>query len=355
MAVMTWYRGLALGVRPEGTDTGGLHDVGDGIYFTADFDTARRYAVGRNQSRGGTGSLVFQVKIDMSRFRVLDLTRHPAWRPYLARTFGSHRIGEMIKTSSTMHGHFFGTFCKENGIDLGRYDMVLAQDLQSAGGQQPTVQMVMLYRNREPTLLHAEALSKMQLVERNGTPQRAVADATQVVGGPNTTPGAQVAGQRVAGVGRDKSGGKVVRVGVEAFSAKDTSRHQRVLGRQRQQSEAAALRMAGLAQALAGLALQLNSRSMESRVKDELAKHEAEIAAAFEVRQGVLVIIHVAVERRSEAGFQARSFENLWLQPGWTADDALTRWRTTPAVFASLPANAPYEFVEEYRWLEPAA
>jgi hypothetical protein len=349
MDVQTWYRGFALGVDPSAKDTGGLHDIGDGIYFTSDVEAARDYAKLRDRGPRSPGTMVVQVQIDMHRFRVLDVVNDSRWTSYLAtRTMpGGPSNLDLMKRSSEQYGKFFKIFCEQNNIRLGQYDIVIGHDLHSGGSRRPTVQMVLLYKNAEYTMLQGEALLKMQIVEKNGVPQRIVVDPTRVVGGPNTTPGAKVLRSMLSPA--DES---VQRIKLDRAALDAQTRNAKVVGGAQQAAEAASLRWAGYAALVSGAAFYLNNAGLEYRVKQELLKCKPDITAAFDRGEGVLVIVHMAVEKHSEAGFLARSFQNLWVQPGRTPDEALARWRQVPRMFASLPRNAPYESVEEYRWIE---
>ncbi len=361
MAVETWYRGFALGVQPTGMDTGGLHDLGDGIYLAKDIETARAYASLRGGSAGAKGPMVFQVEIEMSRFNVLDLNADPRWREYLAGSPvpGITRQQLMVRSSET-YFQFFQEYLKQNRLNLSDYDFVKGVDFHSGGTGRTTTQMVALYKGRQVSTLHGQLLSGMQLVEKDGIPVRVVRDPTLVVGGPNSTPGAAVRTLALS-LGRNRNAtrgadSKVPVVTVERGkpSATPEELNRRAIEGASRDAHNADQRMMGGAMAVAGLAFYLNNWSVESAVKDAIAKRWDEIERAFAARQGVLVVIHLWEEKYSEWGHLARSFHNIYLQPGPTADQALAIWRSTPGWFAALPRDAPYQAVEEYRWLAPS-
>src|SRR5262245_28910103 len=91
-AIKTWYYGFALGVEPSKKDTGGFHDIGDGIYLAADLQTARAYAKLREGRSSSLGTMVLQAEIDMDRFRVLDLVNDPKWNSYLTQNSGHMKL-----------------------------------------------------------------------------------------------------------------------------------------------------------------------------------------------------------------------------------------------------------------------
>jgi hypothetical protein len=288
----------------------------------------------------------------MDKFRVLNLVNDPRWKQYLSGTLpGSERSNvELMKMSSEQYNRFFTVFCEQNKIYLQNYDMVVADDLHSGGSGRRTVQMVLLYKNAGYTTLHAEILSKMQLVEKNGAAVRVVSDPSRIVGGPNVTDGAAMKRSLLGMDAYSTRSPTTVKMERAALGAQ--TRNQKVVSGAQRTADAASLRWAGYGMAVAKLALWLNDAALEHRIREELLKRKTEITTAFDNNQGVLVVLHVAVQKYSEAGFLAQSFENLWLQPGSTPDEALTHWRERPGLFATLPANAPFRSTEQYRWLE---
>ena len=97
----------------------------------------------------------------------------------------------------------------------------------------------------------------------------------------------------------------------------------------------------------AGVAILLRHRPAASEVLTLVT-----LAMGLVLSFALLVIVHVAQEKYSETGAGAKSFENLWLQPGLTADEALAQWKMVPRMFAGLPRSAPYFNAEEYRWID---
>ncbi len=355
MSVVTWYRGFKLGVQPANFDSGGLHDIGDGIYFTRDIQTAREYAaLPRQGDPPNATTMIYQVDIEMDRFRVLDLTADPRWSQYLLQRAGSSwRNVDLMKRSSEQYWSFFKIFCNQNGINLTNYDMVISDDFHSGGSGRRTVQMSLLYRRPDGyTTAHGEILSKLQLVEKNGVPVRTKVNPTLVAGGPKTTFGAGV--PRLVPVEALEPEGGSAEADPKARRAAmgPATRNAKVVESAEQNSQAASLRWSGYAMGVAKLSHMANDYALDHRIREELASRKALVTAAFKDKKGVLVIVEVAQEKYSEAGFCAKAYQNIFLQPGRTPDEAVALWKGQPRMFVSYPGSAPYFFTEEYRWLD---
>lgn len=355
MAIETWYYGYSDGVAPSKTDTGGMHDIGDGIYLSRDLESARGYSRIRLDRPGANGnSSVMQVRIDTARFRVLNLCEGGLavqWNTYL-NTGGPAAPGNFIRRGSEVYNGIFFEFLKKQGLRLADYEIIIAPDYHSGQTGRTTPQMVVLYKNKGPTALHAELLENMQLLERNGVPVRIAIDPTKVVGGRNVSSGSAIPRVRLLPQSESGNSANIPTAKLARAARGAQTRNNKVVASSARSQSNAASRWTGYAMLLSSVLESLNNKSVEHAIAREIEARRSEIDAAFDQGQGVLVILHLAVEKHSDA-FRARAFQSLFLQPGKTADAALTAWRGMLRVGSALPSDAPYMDVEEYRWLIP--
>jgi hypothetical protein len=96
---------------------------------------------------------VYSVQIDLSKLRVLDLTKDPRWLKDL-KVIEPH-----LKGANENYGRAFQNFLRVNKIDLNQYDVVIGADYQRGG-----TQMCVLDKNGAPTPLNAKLRKSFQPV-----------------------------------------------------------------------------------------------------------------------------------------------------------------------------------------------
>lgn len=162
MGINTWYRGEARGGKTSQPGGGDMHDLGDGLYFTSDREVARQYASLRAADAGDlASSRVYEVQIDLSKLRVLDLTRDPRWIRYLNEpmTLAGDTTRDLIAANEN-YGRFFGSFLKQHRILLQTYDAVIGEEFVRGGNQ-----LCLLLKDGKRTALHNKVWSSFRLLE----------------------------------------------------------------------------------------------------------------------------------------------------------------------------------------------
>jgi hypothetical protein len=149
MANEIWYRGEGVNIPPAkaGERT---HDFADGLYFADTLDGAKPFA---RRAPDPANQRLYQVKIDLSSIKVLNLSMDKRWENYMKEPLspaGGQSRGAFLKQmpSAEHYNDFFTAFVKANKIDLNQYDAVVGPLLQHGGNQ-----MCVLHKNGQPSAL----------------------------------------------------------------------------------------------------------------------------------------------------------------------------------------------------------
>lgn len=314
MAKETWYRGEAAGGTASKPGGGSLHDIGEGVYYTSDKKVAKQYADTRAAKLGSSASSrAYQVDIDMSKMRVLDLTKDARWNNYLNRKqTSSHTTRDLIRLANENYSRFFETFLKQQKLSLRNYDAVISQEFVRGGKQ-----LCILLKNGSKTPLHAKIRSNYALIY---------------------------------------SGGKEVSVRQQATtSLKLPANSVRILRPNSRLRRAAGVRggAAMIGVALGGLAQWLGNIGIQRRIQKEIeTTHAKHINAVFAKGQGVLLIIHLQEwERPNDIGMRARTYLSVNVQGGPSKQQALHAWNWIPRLLQGAPKG--WRIVTLYVWMDP--
>lgn len=308
----TWYRGEATCGAASKPGGGALHDIGEGVYFTSDKEVAKQYADTRAAKLGSKeSSRAYRVDMDMSKMRILDLTKNPKWNNYLSRKqTATHTTRDLIKLANENYSRFFEAFMKEQKLSLRNYDAVIGQEFVRGGKQ-----LCVLLRNGRQTSLHTEIRSKFSLIY---------------------------------------SGGKEVSIKQHATSKfqlpPDSMRILQPNNRMRRAAGSkGAVFLLGLA--LGGLAQWLGNIAIERRIRKEVeTTHAKYINTVFAKGQGVLLIICLQEwERPNDIGMRVRNFLSLYIQGGVSQQQALHAWTSTPKLLQGPPKG--WRVVTQYVWM----
>jgi hypothetical protein len=310
-----WYRGEAEGGSVSKPGGGAIHDLGDGVYYTSDREVAKTYADTRAADLGGRQfARAYQVSIDVSRLRVLDLTKDLRWNTYLqSRPAGSLTVEQMIRLANENYGRFFESFLAQNKIDLRSYDAVIGPEFVRGNNQ-----LCVLLKNGKQTDLHRTIRAGSTLYYSGGREVEVPPMGPTPVG---FAPATQEILRMNSPVRRA--------AGVQAAAA-----------------------AAGVA---LGEAIQwLGDVGIARRVRQEIETTNARaIENIFARGEGVLVIVRLEEwGTPDDLGRRARGLLSVSVQGGKTEQTALTAWQTQPKLLAG-PAPGWRSF-EKYAWLPPA-
>jgi hypothetical protein len=160
----TWYRGEVAGAGPAQAG-GHVHELGDGMYLTADEEIAWRYPTlkrsdtpsGRSRVLDAQKHHVYEVKVKRSSLgRVLDLTIDARWQKMMRQPVGkSHRTAEQLaaQTPQNYFG-FFQQFLKINRLDREDFDAIIAWNYLDTKNGQKTKMMCIVSKKGNPSRLH---------------------------------------------------------------------------------------------------------------------------------------------------------------------------------------------------------
>lgn len=141
MVEETWYRGTATGVMPARGET---HDLGDGVYYTDNLQTAYSFAGMRTQSEDQLPYVSWGRVDPAAQGRVLDVTSGPmktAWDRFSAEPnpmTGTTNL-DLMKMGGGNYGRMFGFFLSREKLNLSDYDIIIGPNYLQHGGRQMCV------------------------------------------------------------------------------------------------------------------------------------------------------------------------------------------------------------------------
>ena len=293
-----------------------IHDFGDGVYFTSDFDVAKQYAELR-QKGPDSKAMIFEVKIDLGRANVWDLRKDPRWQEFLRDGPGSMSHEQIIRLANENYGRMFENFVKTNKLEarLLAADVVIGPEYVRGG-----VQLCIRHRNGQPSELAASTLPQMRLVWQNGKKIE-----------PLPTPSNYARG---AGVG---PGSGAVPLNVPTAN----SPLRQALGNQ--------AAMAALGQAIIDMNMRNMDRNLFRAAEEDLnGRLAGQIQTMLSRGDGVLAIIAAFQTKWFDGtGNKWRRYHNTYLEPGPDPDAAANRFFGRPAMNALEEGQ---ELIYYFRW-----
>lgn len=303
-----WYRGEMEGGKRSSVG-GAIHDFGDGLYFTNDFEVAQMYADLRSTGNKNKAR-VYEVSIKRQELGiVLDLTQDSRWIKFMQTELTKGITAEkLIKMANENYGRFFEIFLKQNKINLNQYDAVIGKEYVRGG-----LQLCILYKNGMGTKFQERLRRKFNLAQK---------------------------GDRL--------------VGGSMVQHPNISRIRRLA---KNQSLADAI-----GRSMSRFALWLGEREIRNKVASELENRKAEIKDAIKRGNGVLIII--SLEEWENADFQGNRvarFKGLGIKEG-KGDVIESAMPKEPQSYNNPHPNTTYKELKppngwrnvwEFGWISP--
>lgn len=363
-AIRVFWRGGSLREMPgKGSAKVGahVHELGEGISFTDREDVAEQYAVLR-EPNNKANRYTMAIKVDLSKYRVLDLTTNQAWTAFIKRFFTDrgHDVKVLLKHQEAYRATVDMFLARQNDA-RENYDLIIGPEAIRDGNQ-----LCIRYT------LRTEALrgTIVQAWERLGSRGGAAASGARP-GAPQTTPaarrgvGAPAPYKRVVG-----RGGVIVSAAKKAAGApvdaaiSTAAKAQRAISTQATKTTrtdsrprfSAALKGAIaelIARAILWILSSIADHFMHKRVKEELEKlHKRQIEEALEQGRGVLIIVVYWVDDRPDeaTGFVQRGVMYVTTLTADSEEQAIKKWKST-AKIQRPPKDAHEE--DSYFWLDP--
>jgi hypothetical protein len=150
-----WYRGEGVGVNQAMPGETAPNDILDGMYFTDQEAVAGTYAA----KRASEIKLrrVYELKLDTSKLRILDLTNDPRWKQFISTPLGKGRgtLEDLMKLqtggSTRIYAQTTKNFIEHYRINVSEFDGIIGHEYLNGGRQ-----LCILYKKGGPTPLHTE-------------------------------------------------------------------------------------------------------------------------------------------------------------------------------------------------------